>query len=161
MVRDDAITIGPPTRGDGALMHSVANRAGGLDVNSAYAYVLWVRDFAATTAVARDDAGMLAYCLGYLRPTEPTTYFVWQIAVDPRARGRGLAGALLEEVVDRCGVRALEATVTPDNDASHRLFASFARARAATVTTQPLFSVDDFPARHDPEDLLRLEPLGV
>jgi L-2,4-diaminobutyric acid acetyltransferase len=159
MTGNGDLTLGPPGDGDGARMHALAHRAGGLDVNSTYAYVLWTRDFAGTTSVAHDEAGMVAYCLGYLRPAEPDTYFVWQIAVDPRARGRGLATALLDEVVDRCGAHALEATVTPGNEASRRLFASFASTRGATLTTVPLFPAEELGGDHDPEDLIRLGPL--
>jgi len=156
---DESIVVGPPVRGDGARMHDLADRAGGLDVNSPYAYVLWVRDFAATTAVAREGDEVLAYCLGYLRPEAPGTYFVWQIAVDPAARGQGLALRLLEEVVERCGASDLEATVTPANAPSRRLFASFAAKRGATLTFEDLFEVGDFPDAHEPEQLLRVGPV--
>ena len=156
---DRGLEIGPPVRGDGAQMWEVARAAGGLDVNSSYAYVLWVRDFSATTAVARDGDVVAAYCTGYLRPDEPGTYFVWQVAVHPDHRRRGLGLALLDEVVTRTAARALEATVTPGNDASQRLFAAFAASRGAELRSSPLFAASDFPDEHDPEALLRLAPL--
>ena len=55
----------------------------------------------------------------------------------------------------RTGATALEATVTPGNRASHRLFAAFADAHGATLRTSPLFVTEDFPDDHDPEDLLQ------
>jgi len=156
---DAELTIGPPVAGDGGRIWEVANAAGGLDVNTSYAYVLWVRDFAATTAVAREGDRIGAYCTGYLRPDAPDTYFVWQVAVHPDYRRRGLGLAVLQELVERTGASALEATVTPGNTASQRLFAAFAEARGATLTTSPLFSADDFPDEHDPEDLIRITPI--
>jgi L-2,4-diaminobutyric acid acetyltransferase len=153
------LEIGPPREGDGRQLWTVARAAGGLDVNPSYAYLLWVRDFAATTAVARDGDRVAAYCTGYLRPDQPDTYFVWQVAVDPDYRRRGLGLRLLDEVVDRTGARALEATVTPDNDASHALFTRFAASRQAKREQRPLFAASDFPDGHDPEDLLRIAPL--
>jgi L-2,4-diaminobutyric acid acetyltransferase len=152
------LSVGPPRRGDGARMWEVARAAGELDVNTSYAYVLWARDFSATTAVARDGERVAAYCTGYLRPDEPETYFVWQVAVDPDYRRRGLGLALLDELVTRTGARALEATVTPGNDASRRLFAAFAASRGAELRSTPLFAASDFPDEHEPEDLLRLAP---
>jgi len=154
----EQLPIGPPVRGDGAQLWEVARAAGGLDVNTSYAYVLWVRDFSATTAVARDGERVAAYCTGYLRPDEPDTFFVWQVAVDPEYRRRGLGLALLDELVTRTGARALEATVTPGNDASQRLFAAFAASRGAELRLTPLFEASDFPDEHDPEALLRLSP---
>lgn len=157
--RGDGIEIGPPGAGDGAEIWRVAHAAGGLDVNSSYAYLLWVRDFAATTAVARDGGRVAAYCTGYLRPDDPGTYFVWQVAVHPDHRRRGLGLRLLDELVDRTGAGALEATVTPGNEASWRLFGRFAEAHGAEMATSPLFAAEDFPDGHDPEDLLRIGPL--
>ena len=158
--RDDGIEIGPPRPGDGAEIWRVANAAGGLDVNSSYAYLLWVRDFAATTGVAREGGRVAAYCTGYLRPDDPATYFVWQVAVHPDHRRRGLGLRLLDELVARTGATALEATVTPGNEASQRLFARFAEAHGAGLVTSPLFAATDFPDGHDPEDLLRIGPLA-
>ncbi len=151
-----SVVIGPPRTGDGARMHDLARRAGGLDVNSSYAYLLWVRDFSSSTVVAHAGDEVLAYCLGYIRPDARDTYFVWQIAVDPRARGGGVALALLEAVMERTRASTLEATVTPGNTASRRLFASFAAKRGATIVWADLFDTEDFPDPHEPEQLLRV-----
>ena len=156
---DDGITIGPPGPGDGARIWEVATAAGGLDVNTSYAYVLWVRDFGATTAVARDGERVAAYCTGYLRPDAPDTYFVWQVAVHPDYRRRRLGLRVLDELVERTSAAALEATVTPTNEASHRLFRRFAESHDAALDISPLFRAEDFPDAHDPEDLLRIGPL--
>ncbi|TDQ55067.1 diaminobutyrate acetyltransferase [Actinorugispora endophytica] len=136
-------------------------------MNSPYAYVLWCRDFAATTVVARDHTGALrGFVTGYVRPDNPDTYFLWQVAVDPAFRGRRLARRMLDHIGDRVterGIRRLEATVTPDNAASRALFASFARDRAADLSWTPLFERGHFPAgthdAHEAEDLVRIGPL--
>jgi len=127
-------------------------------VNSSYAYLLWVRDFSESTAVAEAGGDLLAFCTGYLRPDSPSTYFVWQVAVDPLARGAGLARAVLEEVVDHSGATRLEATVTADNEASNRLFSRFAERRRAPLVREELFTAADFPDEHPPEQLLRIGP---
>jgi len=153
------LKVGPPRRGDGRAMWEVAHSAGGLDVNSAYAYVLWVRDFARTTSIVRDGADVLAYCIAYLRPDAAETLFIWQVAVSPSHRGIGLGRAMLADLVGRTGAEAMEATVTPGNDSSWRLFRGFADACNADVTISELFAESDFPDGHDKEQLLRIEPL--
>jgi L-2,4-diaminobutyric acid acetyltransferase len=92
---------------------------------------------------------------------------VWQVAVDASQRGKGLAGALLEELFTKLvgeGVRYLETTITPDNEASIRLFSSFAKRWKTDLESAELFSVNDFPddgeGAHEPEDLYRIGPLA-
>ncbi len=164
--RAEDVTLAPPALDDGRHLWRLA-RDSGLDVNSPYAYVLWCRDFAATSLAARDGSGALrGFVTGYVRPEALDTYFLWQVAVDPECRGRRLARRMLDRVGSRIaarGIRYLEATVTPDNTASRALFASFARDRGADLTWTPLFTRAHFPADgpgpHEPEDLVRIGPL--
>ena len=161
------VILEPPSLDDGRRLWQLA-RASGLDVNSPYAYVLWCRDFAATSLVARDSAGTVrGFVTGYVRPEAPDTYFLWQVAVDSAFRGRRLARRMLDRVGARIaerGIRYLEATVTPDNTASRALFTSFARARSADLSWSPLFDRGHFPAenseQHEREDLVRIGPLS-
>ncbi|MFC4563159.1 diaminobutyrate acetyltransferase [Nocardiopsis mangrovi] len=163
----DGVILEPPSVDDGRLLWRLARDAG-LDLNSPYAYALWCRDFAATSVAARDPGGELrGFVTGYVRPDAPDTYFLWQVGVDPAFRGRRLARRMLDHIGDRIearGVTHLEATVTPDNTASRRLFASFARDRGAEARWSPLFERDHFPHDgpdgHEPEELVRIGPLG-
>ena len=153
----DGIEIDAPTLADAPALWQAAQAAGGLDVNPLYAYVLWCRDFAATTAVARMAGEVVGYCTAYRRPDVPTTLFVWQIAVLPAARRRGLGQRILHHLVDRdARLTALEATVTHDNAASLAMFATFARQRGSEVTVSPLFGHEHLGADHEPEDLLHI-----
>ncbi|MFE9244454.1 diaminobutyrate acetyltransferase [Nocardiopsis sp. NPDC006938] len=164
--RED-VRLSHPSPEDGPHMWRLAADTG-MDVNSPYAYTLWCRDFAATSVVARDaDGRMAAYVTGYVRPDSPDTYFLWQVAVDPAYQGRRLARRMLDFIGERLadrGLRYLEATVTPDNEASRALFASFARNLDADVAWSPLFGAEHFPTDgegpHDPEDLVRIGPIG-
>lgn len=151
-----------PTVDDGLALWRLADEAGGLDVNSAYAYVLWTRDFAETTVVAPRAEGndLVGFITGYRRPSEPGTLFVWQVAVHPDARGRRLGVAMLHHLADTVpGVDTLEATVAPDNVASQRTFERFADERGARLEVSPLFGPDHLPAGHEAEDLWRIAPL--
>lgn len=153
------IAFEPPRLGDGRALWRIARDSGTLDLNSPYSYVLWCRDFAATSVVARAAAGPCGFVTGYARPDEPGTLFVWQVAVDASQRGNGLARRMLDHLADR-GCRFVEATVTPENTASDRLFASFARARGAELQRTPLLGADLFPGDHEPEVLYRIGPLS-
>jgi L-2,4-diaminobutyric acid acetyltransferase len=183
----DDIVVRPPTVADGGALWSLAREAGGLDVNSSYAYLLWCRDFAATSIVAAATAGsgtggsgtagsgvagagsagsgaaeaLAGFVTGYRRPDDPDTLLVWQVAVHPGARGRGVAGRMLDALVDRlrpAGLARVETSVTPGNEASRQMFASFARRHGATIDETVLFGADAFPDAHEPECLLRIGP---
>ncbi|MFC9292550.1 diaminobutyrate acetyltransferase [Streptomyces sp. NPDC057011] len=157
--------IDRPRPGDGPLLWRLARDSGTLDLNSSYSYLLWCRDFAGTSAVARDAAGRaVGFVSGYLRPESPGTLLVWQVAVDASVRGQGIAGALLDSLSARVaaehGLRSMETTISPGNRASERLFASYAARHGATLTREVLFNPEEFPdGGHAPEVLHRIGPL--
>ncbi|MCI2422770.1 diaminobutyrate acetyltransferase [Saccharopolyspora sp. K220] len=156
--------IDTPVVADGPELYRITCDSAVLDVNSPYAYLLWCRDFAQTSAVARIDGAVVGFVTGYIRPDAPDTLVVWQVAVDASQRGGGVAGRLLGHLVDRVlprGVRYLETTITADNAASINLFAALARKRAANVERSELFSADLFPDAHLGEDLYRIGPFAV
>ncbi|MBA4859864.1 diaminobutyrate acetyltransferase [Streptomyces sp. PSKA54] len=155
-----------PEVADGAAIWRIARDSKTLDLNSSYSYLLWCRDFAGTSLVARGaDGEPVGFITGYVRPERPGTLVVWQVAVDETHRGRGLAAALLEGLTSRVaaerGVTSLETTITPGNTASERLFTSYAERHGAGVTREVLFDAALFPdGGHDPEVLYRIGPLG-
>lgn len=154
-----------PTKADGAALWRIARDSQKLDLNSPYAYLLWCRDFADTSVVARVDGTTVGFVIAYRRPAAPDTALVWQVAVDASQRGQGLAGALLDNLFTRLvedGVRHLETTITPDNKASIGLFTSFAQRWGARLESTELFGPADFPddgVRHEREDVYRIGPL--
>ncbi|RFU88438.1 diaminobutyrate acetyltransferase [Streptomyces triticagri] len=155
---------------DGAACWRIARDSKTLDLNSSYSYLLWCRDFAGTSVVARlDDGGAdaepVGFITGYIRPERPRTLLIWQVAVDESQRGRGLAGAMLDELTSRVahrdGLTTLETTISPDNKASQRLFTSFAERHGASVDREVLFAADQFPdGGHEPEVLYHIGPLS-
>lgn len=164
---DDDLVIDSPTKADGAALWRIARDSQKLDLNSSYAYLLWCHDFSDTSVVARVDGEPVGFVIGYRRPSVPDTAVVWQVAVDSSQRGRGLAGKLLDAMFSRltgAGVRYLETTITPDNEASIALFSSFARRWDAELTRSDLFAGTDFPGddgEHQPEDLYRIGELAA
>ncbi|SFS71595.1 L-2,4-diaminobutyric acid acetyltransferase [Streptomyces harbinensis] len=154
-----------PRPEDGAALWRIARDSRALDLNSSYSYLLWCRDYAGTSIVARDSTGEpVGFITGYTRPEAPRTLLIWQVAVDAAQRGKGLAAAMLDGLVGRTGrewgVNMVETTITPDNTASNRLFASFAQRHGAPVEREVLFDSGSFPERgHQPEVLHRIGPV--
>lgn len=144
-------------------MWRVARASGELDLNSSYMYLVFARDFAKTCRVALLEERVVAFMLGYRRPENPDRLFVWQIAVDEQHRGSGLAGRLLDDLMTSTddgdpAITRVETTITEDNAASRRLFASFAARWKAPLETTALFAAQDFPDGHDAELLHRIGP---
>ncbi|MEU1127507.1 diaminobutyrate acetyltransferase [Streptomyces sp. NPDC005899] len=158
--------IDTPRVEDGAAIWRIARDSEVLDLNSSYSYLLWCRDFAATSVVARDENGdPIAFVTGYLRPDRPRTLVVWQVAVDASHRGKGLAATLLDALAARVaagqGLASVETTITPDNTASERLFTSFAQRHDVALEREVLFPGDLFPEdTHLPEVLFRIGPFA-
>jgi L-2,4-diaminobutyric acid acetyltransferase len=157
---EDQWTIGRPSVPDGVACWRLAAATGVLDVNSRYAYLLWCRDFAATSVVARSNDDVIGFITGFRRPDRPSTLVVWQVAVAEAARGMGVAGAMLDALFDGVlDVEHLETTITPDNDASIALFSRFAERRGAAVRRSELFGAELLGRGHQPEILFRIGPI--
>lgn len=151
-----SVRLRRPTIDDGGRLWQIAADSRVLDVNSSYSYVLWCRDFAATSIVAEDDGHVVGFVTGYIRPSAPDTLFVWQVAVDQSQRGRGVGVSMLDQLLEDVAcesVTRLETTVSPDNAASVAMFTALARRRGTTITKQSLFEPEHFPDHHEAEEL--------
>ncbi|MDT0417273.1 diaminobutyrate acetyltransferase [Streptomyces sp. DSM 41982] len=166
----EGLRLDGPRVQDGAALWRLARDSGKLDLNSSYSYLLWCRDFAATSVVARDAAGdPVGFVTGYIRPERPGVLVVWQVAVAASQQGRGLAAALLDVLAARVAasteLHGLETTITPGNVPSERLFTSFAARHGADLEREVLFDAELFPADdeagHEPEVLYRIGPLAL
>jgi L-2,4-diaminobutyric acid acetyltransferase len=163
----ERLQIRPPSQQDAAPIWSLVAESPELDDNSPYAYLLLCSHFADTGLVARIGPRLVGFVLGYARPDDASTAFVWQVAVADEARGCGLGGQLLDRWFARCArrsdVRFLEATVTPSNAASRALFCSFARRRGAPVQERVAFPQQVFPesVSHEEEIAIRIGPVPL
>ena len=157
-----ALRFRSPRTADGPALWALA-KVNGLDENSPYAYLLWTEYFADTTVVATtaDDDAPIGFVTAFRPPADPCAVFVWQVGVDEAHRRRGIAGSLLDELVDRCGATHLEATVTPSNAASETLFRRFGARHGAPVHTEELFGAELFPPGHEAEVRFRIGPIEV
>lgn len=151
---------------DGVAVHDLIRACPPLDINSLYCNLLHCTHFASTCAIAiaaADGESVQGWLSAYRPPSEPETLFVWQVAVAPAARRRGLAHDLLGDVLAReaCrGVVRVGASVTATNVASLGFFESFARRRGSHVEISPwLDESDAFQSRHEGEWSIRIEDI--
>ncbi len=161
---DQDVILRVPNAEDGPALFDLIAACPPLDQNSRYCNLLQVSHFAETAVVAELDGAVVGSITGYLKPTDPETLFIWQVAVHEKARGRRLATRMMEAIVDRefCrDVRFMETTIEPENKASWRAFEKFAEARGAQSSQSLLFSRErHFAGTHNDEVLLRIGPFG-
>ncbi|WP_238701344.1 diaminobutyrate acetyltransferase [Mariprofundus erugo] len=154
-----------PVAVDGPAMYALVERCPPLDLNSRYCYLILCDHFASTCVVAEQDREVLAFVTGYIPPDRRDTLFVWQVAVDHRLRGQGVAGKMLRSLLERRGlkrIRYVEATVNPSNDASRALFRALARESNCHFDESLLFDAALFGAgSHEQENLVRVGPLDA
>jgi L-2,4-diaminobutyric acid acetyltransferase len=160
---DERLIMRCPTAEDGPAISALIAASPPLDTNSAYCNLLQCSDFADTCVVAERDGRIVGWISGYRPPSHPERIFVWQVAVDTSARGLGLGGRMLDELIARPaakGATTLTTTVTETNDASWGLFQAFARRHGAGLTKSPRFEREaHFAGAHDTEWQASIAPL--
>jgi L-2,4-diaminobutyric acid acetyltransferase len=148
---------------DGAKIWHLVRTSGCLDLNSAYCYMMLGEYFSSSCAVAAEGEELIGAVTGFRVPNQPDTWFVWQIAVKERARGQGIAKAMLHYVLDRpenADIRYIEATISPSNTVSRRLFQGLAQERGASCEIRLAFASEWFPnGDHEEEWTYRIGPL--
>jgi L-2,4-diaminobutyric acid acetyltransferase len=112
-------------------------------------------------AELNDD--LVGFISGYIQPDKPDTLFIWQVAVGEKARGKGLAGRMLKEILARpacVAVRFIETTITPDNQASWGLFESLTNKLGTELKRSVMFERQQhFAGQHETEMLARIGPV--
>ena len=151
-----------PQPSDGPGIWRLIDSTPSLDKNSLYCNLLQCSHFAGTCAVAELSGSVVGWLSGYVPPERGDTLFVWQVCVDERVRGQGVAKRLIAEILARSSVshvRYLECTITENNEASWALFGSIARAMGARTRQSELFSRKaHFDGAHDSEMALTIGP---
>ncbi len=160
------LTLRPPLPEDGARVHQLVRECPPLDTNSIYCNLLQCTHFARTSVAAMQENdpnnNLLGFISAYLIPDRNNTLFIWQVAVSEQARGLGLAGNMLKQILDRpqcTQVSSLETTITESNQASWALFNSLAKKLETRLEKSDMFDRDKhFAGKHDSEFLARLGP---
>ncbi|MFC7298185.1 diaminobutyrate acetyltransferase [Herminiimonas aquatilis] len=157
------IGLRQPDRRDGAHLHELIARCPPLDLNSRYAYVLLCEHHANTCVVAEFNGELAGAITAYIPPEKPDTLFIWQVAVAPNMQGQHVGSRMLDSLTERCaqslGFRMIEATISPSNIGSQKLFASYARRHDTEINAVPYFTVADFgDGQHEEEWLYQIGP---
>lgn len=152
-----------PNEEDGANVWSLVKSTGVLDLNSSYSYLMWCKFFHDTSIVVEEDGRIVGFISGFIKPETPEILFIWQVAVHESQRERGLATKMLRHILDRTScedIHYLEATVSPSNVGSQRLFKGLAEKQETKWEIHDCFTADDFPGEgHEDEELYRIGPL--
>lgn len=146
-----------PTEEDGKDVWQLIKNTGVLDLNSSYSYLMWSKFFDETSIVVETNEQIVGFISGFIQPKSADTLFVWQVAVDESARGKGLASRMLHENLqsDACrNIRYLEATVGPSNEASQALFLKLARDLKTICKVTECFTESQFPGSGHEDELL-------
>jgi L-2,4-diaminobutyric acid acetyltransferase len=158
----ESIEVRRPRKADGSKVWELIQSIEKLDDNSMYCNLLQCSHFASTCALAEMNGEAVGWISGYVLPESPDTLFVWQVAVHPDARGRGVAKRLILNLLKRKAcrqVRHIHSTITPDNKASWALFRAIADELDAPLVDDAHFERDaHFGGAHDTEHLVEIGP---
>jgi L-2,4-diaminobutyric acid acetyltransferase len=158
----EVLRIRRPRKADGAKVWHLIKSIEKLDDNSMYCNLLQCSHFSGTCALAELDGVPVGWISGYIPPESDDTLFVWQVAVHPDARGRGVAKRLIRALLDRpeCrAVRNIHSTITRDNKASWALFRAVADDLDAPMVDDAHFEQEaHFGGAHATEHLVEIGP---
>ena len=156
-----------PRIADGQSVNALVAACPPLDKNSLYLTLLQCTHFAETCVLAErsDTSGTIAgFVSGYLVPNDPTTLFIWQVAIAERARRRGLALLMLNELLRRAvcrEVRQVQTTITPSNAGSWALFRALGATLQCAFEQQVMFDRDlHLDGTHESEILVTIGPFA-
>lgn len=152
-------TFREPALTDGAKVWELVKSTKVLDLNSSYQYLMWCTYFSETSVVVEENGDIVGFVSGFIQPKKPETLFVWQVAVDESQRGKGLATKMLQYLLeqDACrGTRFIEATISPSNEPSQKLFHGLARRLETTIKVSDCFKAEDFPGTGHEDELSHL-----
>ena len=116
------------------------------------------RYFQELCLLAEEDVGPLGFVVGFQSTSSRLAFFLWQIGVDPSARGKGVATDLVRAAVANAkilGCVALECTIT--NKSSYRVFEKVAQDEGSKLVKLGVVDfVDPISNQADSEELFRL-----
>ncbi len=154
------IKLRKPNAEDGRAVWELVRACSPLDENSMYCNMLQCDHFRDTCVLAESGGKVVGWISGYLVPNDEQRLFVWQVAVSEEARGNGLAGRMLRELLDReiCRhVQQIQTTITKDNAESWALFTKFAARQDADLDSAPHFTKDEhFQGAHSTEHMVTI-----
>lgn len=154
-----------PTAKDGYAITALIQSCPPLDTNSAYCNLLQCTHFSQTCVVAELNNTIVGWLSAYRPPEQTNSLFVWQLAVNSEARGKGLAKRMLYHLLSRqalLDVQYLQTTITQDNEASWGVFKRLAKTHQLILQQSPHFEKEQhFKSVHDTEFLVEIGPFEI
>lgn len=117
---------------------------------------MWCQNFSETSVVIEVNKKVVGFVSGYIKPDTPDILFVWQVAVSKTQRGKGFASKMLHHILERAvckNIRYVEATVSPSNIPSQKLFHGLARNLDSKIEVSKCFTSNDFPEKGHEDEL--------
>ena len=156
------IELRTPNLSDGMDVYRLVERCPPLDANSSYCNILQCGHFAQTSVAAEMNGEIVGFISAYKKPDQANTLFIWQVAVDEKARGQGLASKMLLHILQRShceSVNHLETTITEDNKGSWALFERLAKTLSTELNSSIwLEKQKHFDGQHESEALVVIGP---
>ena len=149
-----------PEVSDGNNIHQLISECPPLDTNSSYCNFLQSTHFSKTCILVEHEGDLAGFISSYQKPSEPNVLFIWQVAVAPKFRGNDLAYKMLNTLLNREGLKSIEAietTITKSNQASWALFKKLDEKNGNTGQVTTFLDENlHFNGQHDTEYLYRI-----
>ncbi|ATF10149.1 diaminobutyrate acetyltransferase [Candidatus Enterovibrio altilux] len=149
-----------PSHDDGIKIHKLIASCPPLDENSSYCNFLQASHFNKTCILAEHKGEITGFIAAYLKPDANNELFIWQVAVLPTMRGKGLAFHMLKELLMRKhvqDVQVVEATIAKSNNSSWSLFKKLDKAHGEWGTISVFLDKQQhFKNHHDTEFLYHI-----
>jgi len=154
------IKIRKPIKTDGKEIYNLVKDTKVLDLNSEYLYLLQSTYFSDTSAVAIDDGKVIGFVSAFIEPKKQTDLFIWQVAVDEKYRGKGVAKDIIEYLLEQQNdIQYINATISPSNTSSEKLFLKVSKSLQTNIELEKIYDVNDFNHAHEDEILYKIGPL--
>ncbi|RWP85331.1 MAG: diaminobutyrate acetyltransferase [Mesorhizobium sp.] len=161
----ERVTFRKPTSNHAAGVGALIALCPQLAPNSLYCDLLLCTHFADTCTVAERAGEVVGWLSAYRPPNEPSTLFMWQIAVHPAVRNTGVGKGLIVSALNRpcCkSVTHIKATIALTNKASNSLFAILARDLGAPIQQVLWFDRDaHFNGLYESEYMISIGPIKL
>ena len=158
--KDMSWVLRKPTRSDGQRVHDLVAKCAPLDENSEYCNFLQSIHFRNTCVMAEEQGECVGFISAYQKPDSENELFIWQVAVHPNQRGRGLAFHMLQTLLSRqnlANIDVVETTITQTNQGSWALFKKLDRQHGTQGEVSIfLDQTRHFDGEHDSEYLYRI-----
>lgn len=149
----DAVNLKKPTKYDAKSIYNLVKNSPPLDINSLYSYAMVGEYFSHTSALCTNNNDVIGFISAFKSTKERHRLFVWQVAVDVRARGKKLATKMLDFIIrNNPEITEIETTINPSNKASFRLFESFVETKGGGLVDESIFlDESSFEEAHESE----------